>query len=143
MELPVEVRIFHGVVMREVMGRLSATIQQHHLTPAQVSALFRIRLAGSMTVSAIGAELGLTSGPTSHLVELLVRRGLVRRVEDTGDRRRRHVELTPDGATFLDNFDSGLDRALAALLAPVPAPAVADLAAALRAVLPHLQGPDP
>jgi hypothetical protein len=44
--------------MREVMGGLSGLIGRHDLTPAQISALLRVRAAGSLTVSGIGGQLG-------------------------------------------------------------------------------------
>ena len=141
MELPPEVCAFHGAVMREVMSRLSGSFQEHRLSPAQVSALFRLRVDGATPVSRIGAELGLTSGTTSHLVDQLARRGLVRRGEHETDRRQRPVELTPAGAAFLDAFDRELDHALRTLLAPVSDDALADLAAALRRVLAALDRP--
>ncbi len=136
--VPPEVRAFHGAVMREVMSGLSVLTQRHELTPAQISAMFRVRSAGSLTLSQIGAELGLTSGTTSHLVDRLVRRDLLVRTEADPDRRHRHVRLTPAGVAFLAEFDRWLDDALARLLRPVPADEVRDLTEVLGRLLRHL-----
>ena len=142
MSVPAEVRAFHGAVMRQVMSGLSAEIQEKELTPAQISTLFRLRVAGRLSVSDIGAQLGLASGTTSHLVDRLVTRGMVRRVDSVIDRRRKDVSLTPDGDAFLVTFDDWLDQSLTDLLRPVPAVAVQELAAVLSKVLPHLTYPE-
>ena len=142
MRVPAELRAFHGAVMRQVMSGLSAEIQEKELTPAQISTLFRLRQAGRLTVSDIGAQLGLASGTTSHLVDRLVNRGMVLRVDSVIDRRRKDVSLSPDGTAFLRTFDAWLDRSLADLLRPVPAVAVEELAAVLSSVLPHLTHPE-
>ncbi|MDP9845987.1 MarR family winged helix-turn-helix transcriptional regulator [Streptosporangium lutulentum] len=42
---------------------------------------------------------------TSRLVDRLVRRGLVDRHEDPGDRRVRRIALTKDGTDFLREFE--------------------------------------
>ena len=136
--VPVEVRAFHGAVMREVMGGLSALTQRNELTPAQISALFRVRAAGSLTLSEIGTGLGLTSGTTSHLVDRLVRRGLLVRTESVPDRRHRHVALTPDGVEFLEVVERGLGEGLARLLRPVPDGVLRELSVVLRRVLDHV-----
>jgi len=52
---------------------------------------------GSMPVSAIGPKVHLNSGSVSVAVDRLFRKGLVNRVESTGDRRVRTVSLTEKG----------------------------------------------
>ena len=138
--LPPELRALHGLVMRRVMGNLSALTGRHDLTPAQLSALFRVRQQPGMPVSDIAAQLGLASGTTSHLVERLALRGLLARLETPGDRRQRRVSLTPAGVAFLEEVDAQLSTSLGTLFARVPAPEVADLAQAIRRVLPWLEG---
>ncbi|WP_425147558.1 MarR family winged helix-turn-helix transcriptional regulator [Deinococcus sp.] len=136
--LPPELRAFHGLVMRQVMGNLSGLTGRHDLTPAQLSTLFRVRAQPELAISEIGMQLGLSSGATSHLIERLVKRGLLKRSELHSDRRQRRVSLTAEGTAFLHEVDGQLSVALADLIAQVPPPQLAALVAALADVLPWL-----
>jgi DNA-binding MarR family transcriptional regulator len=129
---------FHAAVMRQVIGDLSATIQQHDLTPAQLSTLFRLRGQGALGVSAIASQLGLSSGTTSHLVERLVQRELVVRTEHPSDRRGREISLAPNGHDFLEAFDAELNAALGRLMRDVPTALMERLTALLSEILPYL-----
>ena len=111
--VPREILAFHGAVMRTVMAELSALTQEHGLTPAQISALFRTRAAGWTTPGRLSAELGLTSATTT---------------------------LTAAGDAFLRDFDAALAGGFDRLLAAVPAADLDRLSGALRDVLPHLGG---
>ncbi len=51
--------------------------------------------AGRITAGQLGAEVRLTSGAVTAVVDRLEAAGLVRRVRDTADRRRVFVEVTP------------------------------------------------
>ncbi|WP_067844774.1 MarR family winged helix-turn-helix transcriptional regulator [Nocardia lijiangensis] len=68
-------------------------------------ALNILELSGPMTPGELGARAGLTTGPTTRLVDRLEAAGYVRRVPVPGDRRKITVELVGTPA--------GLDRALA------------------------------
>jgi DNA-binding MarR family transcriptional regulator len=50
--------------------------------------------AGQLTAGEIARQTGLTSGAVTAMVDRLERAGYVRRLRDTGDRRRVLVELT-------------------------------------------------
>ena len=138
--VPREILAFHGAVMRTVMAELSALTQEHGLTPAQISALFRTRAAGWTTPGRLSAELGLTSATTTHLLDRLQVRGLVERRTDPDDARGRRVHLTAAGDAFLRDFDAALAGGFDRLLAAVPAADLDRLSGALRDVLPHLGG---
>jgi len=125
---------FYALLMREVMSGLSATIQTHDLSPAQISTLFRLRQS-SLLVSEVGQQLGLTSGTTSYLVERLVQKGLAERLEASSDRRQRRVRLTAEGRAFLTKFERGLDQVLGNLMKDVPEPLLKRLNEVLVEVL--------
>jgi DNA-binding MarR family transcriptional regulator len=135
---PREVLAFHAQVMSRLMADLSGLIAQHDLTPAQISTLFRLRRAGSMSVTEVAAALGLSPATSSHLVDRLSDRGLVQRRTPAQDARRRTVTLTDQGQEFLDSFDAGLATSLERLLEPVPRHDLVALGTALRAVLASL-----
>lgn len=68
-------------------------------------ALNILELSGAMTPGELGARTGLTTGPTTRLIDRLEEGGYVRRVADPNDRRKVIVEPVDRTA--------GLDRALA------------------------------
>ena len=114
-------------------------IAELDLTLAQAMAMFRIAEQGPMTVGAVQTAIGRSQAATSHLVEQLERRGLLRRREDPEDRRRRMVELAPKGRTALRRIESLRRAALVEVLRPVPAPTIERFDAALAEVLAALR----
>ncbi|MCP2292966.1 MarR family winged helix-turn-helix transcriptional regulator [Nocardia amikacinitolerans] len=56
-------------------------------------ALTILQLAGPMTPGELGARTGLTTGPTTRLIDRLEQAGYVRRIPVPGDRRKLTVEL--------------------------------------------------
>ena len=56
---------------------------------------------GPLPVNTIGPKVWLTPGSISIAVDRLVRKGLVVRKEQPGDRRVRRVELTPKGRALI------------------------------------------
>ncbi|TQM29320.1 MarR family winged helix-turn-helix transcriptional regulator [Nocardia bhagyanarayanae] len=61
-------------------------------------ALNVLELGGPMTPGELGARTGLTTGPTTRLVDRLEAAGYVRRVPVPGDRRKLTVELVGTSA---------------------------------------------
>ncbi|WP_329611549.1 MarR family transcriptional regulator [Kitasatospora herbaricolor] len=55
-------------------------------------ALNILQLTGPMTPGELGTRIGLTTGPTTRLVDRLEQAGYVRRAPDPGDRRKVIVE---------------------------------------------------
>ncbi|MCZ4557888.1 DNA-binding MarR family transcriptional regulator [Rhodococcus sp. PvR044] len=55
-------------------------------------ALNILELNGAMTPGELGARTGLTTGPTTRLIDRLEQAGYVRRAADPGDRRKVIVE---------------------------------------------------
>lgn len=55
-------------------------------------ALNILELSGAMTPGQLGARTGLTTGPTTRLIDRLEAAGYVRRAADPGDRRKVIVE---------------------------------------------------
>lgn len=68
-------------------------------------ALNILELAGPMTPGELGARTGLTTGPTTRLIDRLEQAGYVRRMPSPDDRRKVIVELVGKPA--------GLDEVLA------------------------------
>jgi DNA-binding MarR family transcriptional regulator len=98
-----------GVVYRRY---LSAVMLHGHagakavgLGATDLYALNILGLGGAMTPGELGRRTGLTTGPTTRLIDRLEQAGYVRRASDPGDRRKVIVELVA--------HPSGLDEALA------------------------------
>jgi len=90
----------------------------HHTDAAALRALDAA--AGEpVTVSRLGADLRLSSGAVTALVDRLEHHGMVRRQRDAADRRRVYVALTPKarqlGAELLAPIGERIQRAIGAL----------------------------
>lgn len=96
----------------------------------RVKALRHIAAAGPTSMRRLAAELATDAPYTTIVVEDLVRRGMVERTVDPGDRRAKIVRLTDAGAEVAARADSILDAPPEALLRLSPE----DLAALDRIV---------
>jgi DNA-binding MarR family transcriptional regulator len=79
-------------------------------------ALDILELAGPLSPGELGARTGLTTGPTTRLVDRLEKAGYVRRTADPADRRKVIVEPVARPAG-LDDALAPARRRIAALLA--------------------------
>ena len=114
-----------GELTRELFRQASAVsaaiTEASGLHTTDVAALRALDAAAEepITVSRLGADLGLSSGDVTALVDRLERHGMVRRARDHADRRRVHVSLTPKaedlGAELLQPIAARIGQAVAAL----------------------------
>jgi DNA-binding MarR family transcriptional regulator len=86
------------------------------LTMAQAKLLYVVTSAGPLTVSDIGARLGISVSTASGAVDHLVQLGLVSRADDPTNRRQVLVSMTPLGAQTLEQMRDLGSRHMAALL---------------------------
>ncbi len=86
------------------------------LTMAQVRALFTIFRHGPLPVSGVAQHLSVGLPTASHLVDCLVRAGLVERRGDADDRRVVHCSATPAGAALLSEATAARSERLRALV---------------------------
>lgn len=93
---------------------------------------------GSADQSQLGRRTALDRSDVAVAVDELERRGLVRRRRDPDDGRRKRVEITDAGLTFLAELDMAMSAAQDELLRPLPA----DQRQVFLALLGQLQ-PDP
>ena len=108
-------------LFRQAAGLSAAIAEASGLHPTDAAALRALDAARSepITVSRLGAELKLSSGAVTALVDRLERHGMVERTRDAEDRRRVHVTLTPKartlGADLLEPIAERMGRAVAGL----------------------------
>jgi len=82
--------------MRQFLEFSAVAAEDAGLTPAQHQALLAIKgIPGPVTVGALADWLGIKPHSAVGLVDRLTRQKLVVRIQDAGDRRRVHLELTP------------------------------------------------
>src|SRR5882724_2593820 len=105
----------HETLIAEVMTSLMTLLRalQSHTTPywvdldlplAQIKTLLTVGDLGAPTIGEIATVLGVTQPTASHLVERLVQNELASRSEDTHNRRRTLVRLTPQGEELLGHL---------------------------------------
>ncbi|MFF0542471.1 MarR family winged helix-turn-helix transcriptional regulator [Nocardia thailandica] len=90
----------HGTDPGETFRRYLSSVVLHAQAGAKavglgatdLYALNILELGGPMTPGELGARTGLTTGPATRLVDRLEQAGYVRRVPDSGDRRKVIVE---------------------------------------------------
>jgi MarR family transcriptional regulator, 2-MHQ and catechol-resistance regulon repressor len=93
------------LVLMKTFHALSAHAQQSMAQTKLGDSDFRVLEVllhkGPLPVNAIGPKVWLTPGSISIAVDRLVRKGLVARRDEAGDRRVRRVELTAEGRALI------------------------------------------
>ena len=128
------------------LGRLASLMDEfqkrvlapHGLTPSEYSILGALRRAGrprQLRPSDLYQTVACTPGGLTKMIDRLVRRGLVQRIENVDDRRSAYIRLTAQGAELerraLASYVEGADT----LMAPLSAAELAGDAEELRRAL--------
>ncbi len=71
----------------------------------QMATLYVLDGGASPTVGELAEQLGRSTSVTSRLVDAMVTRGWVDRVEDADDRRAKRLGITAAGQKFLRDFE--------------------------------------
>lgn len=111
---------FMQLYVRRSIRDMHGLLRELQLSMPQMGTLHFLAAEGGQSVSAIADHLDLSLAATSHLVERLVQRGLLTRVEDPHDRRQKRVELAPDGAALVQGIHQRAAAAFDQLLEPLP-----------------------
>ena len=85
--------------------RLEANFRRYDLQGSTFDLLATLRRSGepfTLNPTRLQSEMMLSSGATTHRIDLLETRGLIERLPDPGDRRGTLVRLTPVGKTLVD-----------------------------------------
>jgi DNA-binding MarR family transcriptional regulator len=101
------------------------------LSVPQFRSLVFIERAAGTSLNGVAANLGLTPPSVSKLIDGLSSRGLVKRRESPGDRRRLTLEITADGAQALARARRAALKSLSRLLGSL---AEEELSAVTRAM---------
>lgn len=109
------VRLLVLAAQRDGARRLSESLRAVRLSPSQAEILGVLAQEGPLSLADLGRRIVCESGSPSRAVDLLVRRGLVARVQSTQDRRFVELGLTDGGRATLPHLIgavSTLDRLL-------------------------------
>jgi DNA-binding MarR family transcriptional regulator len=85
--------------MRDGMRYMKAT----GLSWPQFGVMMRLYRRGGCGVSDIGKHMGVTNAAASQLIDGLVERGLLERVENPEDRRLKQISVSQKGRTFIQD----------------------------------------
>ncbi|GIU95963.1 MAG: MarR family transcriptional regulator [Gaiellaceae bacterium] len=77
--------------------------EQAGISARQATLLWLVKRSPGLSLAELAAAEGISPPAMSGHVDRLERAGLVRRVRDSGDRRRVGLELTAEGARLLRN----------------------------------------
>ena len=131
------IKAMHRLVSGGVMRNMQDEKQEQELSFSQVAALHQLRDC-EMTVTALAERTSLSLPAASHLAERLVRRGLIGRTENPGNRREKLLTLTDLGRAHLARMDTAFSDTYVALFARVSPELLASTEANLRALVQEL-----
>lgn len=92
-----ELRYAILAAQREGNRQLAAALVPHEVTPSQAEVILVLGTHGPTTLKGLGDLLVCESGSPSRLVDSVVKRGLVDRVDNPMDRRFVLLQLTSEG----------------------------------------------
>jgi DNA-binding MarR family transcriptional regulator len=101
---------------RALHGSQDPSWMESDLTMAQLKALAVIWRSDTLPVSGVAHRLGVGLPTASHLVDCLVRAGLVERHSDPADRRVVHCAVTAAGRSLVEETYRGRTAVLARLV---------------------------
>lgn len=113
------VQRFMQLYVRRSIHDMNVLLRELQLSMPQMGTLHFLSAEGGHSVSAIAEHLNLSLGATSHLVDRLVQRDLLTRVEDPHDRRQKSVAIAPDGAALVQGIQQRAAVAFEELLEPL------------------------
>ena len=85
-------------VSRRMRTAFNAGLAEHGLTLARARVLMCLRREACVTQSALAIELGVEGATVVRLLDGMAKQDLIERRAVDGDRRAKHVVLTPHGA---------------------------------------------
>ncbi len=90
------------------------------VTLAQYRSLVVLASRGPQNVAGLAANLEVTPATATRMCDRLVRKGLIRRSHDRGDRRAVRLDLTPKGRDLVDTVSDRRRAEIREILDAVP-----------------------
>ena len=95
--------------------------QAHGVTPVQYAALYAALRQPGLDQRTLASTIGFDTSTIGGVIDRLERRGLIERQASPTDRRVRLLQVTPAGASLLDQVIPAMLKAQQRMLAPLPA----------------------
>lgn len=105
---------------RELIGELKTSVKCCGVTLVQCHTLLAIADTQPTRISDLASELGLDKSTSSRTIDTLVRRGMVERAIEPGNRRQASISLTPAGRAEVRRVDEFSDRYYREILSRLP-----------------------
>jgi DNA-binding MarR family transcriptional regulator len=128
-----------GLLHQVSMSDFLSLMADSRLTLPQLVTLHVLDHLGPRSVSDVADRIRLSRAATSHLVDRLVRMGLVGRSEAPDDRRQKRVTLLEKGKALVDRLDYARFIGLAGAVESLSTATRGRLADALEAVIDELK----
>lgn len=108
-----------GLLHSHMTGDAMQVMAEANITLPQMVCLHILRDLGPRNVGTLGQMLHLSPSATSHLVDRLVDRGFVTRVEDPADRRQKSIAATPTGVELTERLAAARAEQIAGAVAQI------------------------
>ena len=102
-----------------VRARLDEVLRPAAITPLQYTALTVLERRSGLSTAELARNAFVTDQSAADMIGVLEERGLVLRVPDDGDRRRRVLRLTDVGRALLDQVRADVEEVERRMLAPL------------------------
>jgi DNA-binding MarR family transcriptional regulator len=113
--------LFSSALTEVLQVGLLRQVSGTQLSISQLKLLQLLSVAETQTIGDLAAFLGVSGAAASKMVEKLVQRGWLSRVEGTKDRRAAHVSLTSKARRLLADYDQKRREKLAKVFRGYPA----------------------
>jgi DNA-binding MarR family transcriptional regulator len=110
-----------------VRSRLDEVLRPAAITPLQYTALTVLERRSDLSTAALARNAFVTDQSAADMVTVLEQRGLIARLPDPADRRRRVLRLTEQGMALLDQLRDDVAAVEARMLAALSPKQAADL----------------
>ncbi|MGY1593508.1 MarR family winged helix-turn-helix transcriptional regulator [Geodermatophilus sp. SYSU D00708] len=110
-----------------VRARLDEVLRPAAITPLQYTALTVLERHADLSTAELARNSFVTDQSAADMVAVLEDRGLLSRIPDPVDRRRRVLRLTPQGQELLDRFRDDVTRVESRMVAPLTPAQAEDL----------------
>lgn len=101
---------------RDLLRNPLADAERSGLTGPQVAVMASLVSQGPTTVTELSRDVGMSHSTASGIVDRLQSRGLVRRTQDTTDRRRTRITVTDKVTRYVRQIEGGPAGRLAVAL---------------------------
>ena len=103
-ELALKLTVVLGKAHAALEARATAHAASHGLTLGEFVVLEALYHKGDLLLGELQRKIHVSTGGVTYLVDRLERKGLVRRLDCTTDRRAKYASLTPDGSALIERI---------------------------------------